>query len=276
MSEIKVVEPRVKDTFDSLAAKGALKSRPLCIAGMHRSGTSLTTSWFARCGLHVGDDLGPANQSNPKGHFEDQDFVLFQANAVGRMYPKSFGWKVTEPTFIRFNDEEEFQAREFVKERSKEHPFWGWKDPRSVLFLEHWREISPETRFFLVWRSHVDVVESLIKRARTQNIELTQVTIAQSLRIWIAYNKLVAEFKQRYPKECVLVSAETIQSKPEQVFNQLRDRLSVNLEYQPFTSVLDKNIWHQKREPSFRVKFLATVFGADKLEAQLNDLCDVK
>lgn len=133
----------------STVRPGSVKSVPLCIAGMHRSGTSLTTSWLARCGLYVGDDLGPANQSNPKGHFEDQDFVLFQANAVCRIFPDSMGWKVTDARFVRFNESEEQQAREFIAQRSGDHEFWGWKDPRSVLFLEHWREIAPRTRFFL-------------------------------------------------------------------------------------------------------------------------------
>lgn len=259
------------DTPDAAKRHDAV---PLCITGMHRSGTSLTTSWFARCGLYVGDDLGPANQSNPKGHFEDQEFVLFQANAVGRVYPNSFGWKVTEPKFLRFNDAEEQQAREFISERSAEHQYWGWKDPRSVLFLEHWREISPETKFFLVWRSYVDVVESLLKRARLQNMDLTRVNLSQSLRIWVAYNRLVADFKKLHA-DAVLVSAQTIQTKPEEVFALVQKKLGVNLTYEPFTSVLDKQIWHEKKEPDFQMRMLAKMFGADALEKELSDLADL-
>lgn len=250
------------------------KSVPLCITGMHRSGTSLTTSWFARCGLYVGEDLGPANQSNPKGHFEDQEFVLFQANAVGRVYPSSFGWKVTEPKFLRFNEIEEQQAREFLDKKSAEHQYWGWKDPRSVLFLEHWREISPETKFFLVWRSYVDVVESLLKRAKVQNIDLTKVSLSQSIRIWAAYNRLVVEFKKQYP-EAVLVSAQTIQTRSDDVFKLLSEKLNVNLKYEPFASVLDKQIWHEKKEPNFQMRMLAKMFGADALEKELTDLADI-
>ena len=141
---------------------------------------------------------------------------------------------------IRFNQEEEEQARAFIQERSEQHQFWGWKDPRSVLFLEHWREISPETRFFFVWRPYVDVVESLMKRARVQNLELTQVTLAQSLRIWIAYNQLVAQFKRKYPNEAILVASQSMQTQPQEVFNLLKTKLGVELTYEPFSSVLIK------------------------------------
>jgi hypothetical protein len=52
-------------------------SKVLCIAGMHRSGTSLVTSWLQRCGLQIDDgQLLAANTGNPTGHFEDIEFNI--------------------------------------------------------------------------------------------------------------------------------------------------------------------------------------------------------
>jgi len=50
-------------------------SRQLVISGMHRSGTSLVASAFRAAGIDVGSDLLGADEGNPRGHFEDRDFV---------------------------------------------------------------------------------------------------------------------------------------------------------------------------------------------------------
>jgi hypothetical protein len=50
----------------------------LIITGMHRSGTSLTAAFIHKIGLDLGDNLLKYNYWNPKGYFEDIDFVEFQ------------------------------------------------------------------------------------------------------------------------------------------------------------------------------------------------------
>lgn len=114
-----------------------------------------------------------------------------------------------------------------------------------------------------------------MKRASLQKIELTQVTLAQSLRIWIAYNQLVAQFKKRYPNEAILVASQTLQSKPQAVFSLLKSKLGVDLQYVPFSSVLDEKIWHQKPEPELKMRALATLFNASGVENTLARLSDL-
>ena len=47
------------------------------IAGMHRSGTSLTAALLQNVGVDIGQRLMGASYSNSKGHFENLDFVEF-------------------------------------------------------------------------------------------------------------------------------------------------------------------------------------------------------
>ena len=67
---------------------------PLLILGMHRSGTSLAASLLESAGLHVGQRLLGANASNPRGHFEDEDFVEFQQAVLRRLDMNEDGWVV--------------------------------------------------------------------------------------------------------------------------------------------------------------------------------------
>ena len=81
------------------------ENKAICITGMHRSGTSLTTSWLESCGLqiHDGQSHGPAT-GNPKGHFEDKEFVDLHSKAISHEYPLSNGWKVIRQKELSFTD----------------------------------------------------------------------------------------------------------------------------------------------------------------------------
>jgi len=49
----------------------------ICIAGAHRSGTSMVTRFLHRCGLELGSesDLMPPQTDNPEGFWEHLGFV---------------------------------------------------------------------------------------------------------------------------------------------------------------------------------------------------------
>ena len=52
-------------------------SNVVCVAGMHRSGTSLVARLLNQCGLYLGrdEDILPANPTNPEGHWEHERLV---------------------------------------------------------------------------------------------------------------------------------------------------------------------------------------------------------
>ena len=65
-----------------------MSSNVICIAGAHRSGTSMLTRLLHRCGLDLGpeSDLMPAAADNPDGFWENLRFVQLNdefLNAVG-------------------------------------------------------------------------------------------------------------------------------------------------------------------------------------------------
>src|SRR5947199_9933449 len=102
---------------------------------MHRSGTSLLANLAARGGVDLGADLLPGGRGNRHGHFEDRDIVSFHERCLDRrgaaaFRPPGSGDAVWSP-------EEESEARAIVdrhQSRSGGGP-WGWKDPRTSLFL---------------------------------------------------------------------------------------------------------------------------------------------
>ena len=53
------------------------KELPICIAGMHRSGTSMVARLLNLCGLYLGpeSELSPPAPDNPEGYWENKHFV---------------------------------------------------------------------------------------------------------------------------------------------------------------------------------------------------------
>jgi len=108
--------------------------RPVVVVGMHRSGTSLTASILGSSGLHLGERLMPAGHGNAEGHFEDLEFVQLHRAALQALGHHPEGWD--EVVLDDMPDVLEAKARALVDARSS-RPLWGWKDPRTTLFLPY-------------------------------------------------------------------------------------------------------------------------------------------
>jgi hypothetical protein len=94
----------------------------------------------------------------------------------------------------------ERRARELVAARTGARP-WGWKDPRSCLFLDFWGELLPQANFLFLYRHPLDVVLSLQRRA----VELGEpFDPASGLRSWEVHNRRVLAFCERHPQRSFL------------------------------------------------------------------------
>lgn len=173
---------------------------PVCITGMHRSGTSLVANLLRLCGLHLGEehDFLPASADNTEGYWENRKFVLLN-DEVLRMLggawdfpppPAPEGWPYEE----RFNSlrvEAEILLEEFVDREP-----WGWKDPRTSLTLPFWQSLDgmvmpfwlgrgQKLRTILCLRDPLEVFQSLRDRSFTPN--------SSGLDLWLTYNQNILD-----------------------------------------------------------------------------------
>jgi hypothetical protein len=171
---------------------------------MHRSGTSLVASAFRAAGIDVGSDLLGADEGNPRGHFEDRDFVRLHEEMLGATGET---WLTGTPG--RSSDVRPdlvARAQALVAARS-EIDQWGWKDPRTLLFLDLWDALLPEPRYLFVYRHPVDVVLSLARRGT----EL-RTTPWLFLRSWVTHNRALLRFFERHPGRCYLAAVPDLTS----------------------------------------------------------------
>jgi hypothetical protein len=171
---------------------------PVCITGMHRSGTSLVANLLRLCGLYLGeeDDLLPATVDNTEGYWENRKFMLLNdeiLRALGGAWdfppaPALDGWPYDEKSNAL-----RLKAEVLLDEFANREP-WGWKDPRNCLTLPFWSRLIGMTipfwygsgaklRVVLCVRHPSEVSRSLRRRQ--------YVPSSAGLPLWRIYNERV-------------------------------------------------------------------------------------
>jgi hypothetical protein len=198
-------------------------NRPLLVCGMHRSGTSLTASLFHAAGVRLGDRLLGANVGNDRGHFEDLDIYEFhqaalRSNGLGTEgYVAGGTVVVPEPL--------EPIGRRLAADRARGGGVWGWKEPRTVLFLDYWDAILPAARYVFVFRRPWEVVDSLFRRGD----DTFAGNPAFAAEVWLHYNRTILEFARRHRDRCLVVEIDRVAVDPSGLFTAVRSHLGIAL-----------------------------------------------
>ncbi len=166
----------------------------LIITGMHRSGTSLMTNLIQSGGLHIGDNLLKPNRTNRHGFFEDVDFWSFQDQILKK---RGFNDLSIPEETIHWTDEEINKAKDIINSKSAV-AFWGWKDPRTCLFLNQWFSLLPEAKFVFVFRHPLYVLLSLIYAVPVSRDPMLVI------HGWYVYNKHILDFYKANRQRSIL------------------------------------------------------------------------
>ncbi|WP_254173817.1 sulfotransferase [Planktothrix pseudagardhii] len=194
------------------------------ITGMHRSGTSLTASILQSAGVHIGRNLLGADHVNIKGHFENIDFYHLHMNILDSQGASSAGWTLQDNLEIK----EEFvdRAKELIEQNALSS-VWGWKEPRTTLFLEFWAKLLPEAKFLLIYRSPWEVADSLYRRQD----EIFQTQPELAIKYWQHYNQKILNFYNQEQHRCLLTNLHTIIQNQTAYIDTINQKFNVELSY---------------------------------------------
>lgn len=118
---------------------------------MGRSGTSLISQALHKYGVNMGKKFAPANSGNPKGYYEDLDFVgLNEQMIIGDDY-------ATTVKLLPHLSERLINKKDHKK-------LWGWKDPRTVLTLDAYYNYLKDPILVSVFRKPEHIANSLVSR----------------------------------------------------------------------------------------------------------------
>src|SRR5919109_2739213 len=150
--------------FDKKITKALAEKAGKCILilGMHRSGTSSLAGSLQQHGVHLGK-VFEENVFNKKGNRENAEIMKLNNDVLAA---NGGSWH-NPPLEVHWNQElaESRNAiiTTFIESQS---PFWGFKDPRSLLTFDFWMEGLEGINVSLVgsYRNPLLVAKSLYAR----------------------------------------------------------------------------------------------------------------
>src|SRR5262245_316296 len=187
---------------------------PVCITGMHRSGTSMVAKVLRQGGLYLGpdSDLLPLQPDNPDGHWENRKFIRINDEFLEQLgeawdYAAAAAWP-PEDRLLWLKGKAEMLFEDFLGREP-----WGWKDPRNCLTSHFWIGIFPHVKVVHCVRNPLEVALSL----RQRNF----FSFTHSLLLWKVYNQRLLESIP--PEQCLLTHYESYFADPA---NEVRRLLS--------------------------------------------------
>lgn len=162
-------------------------SQVLLVLGMHRSGTSCLAGSLQEAGLFLGDVLTTAPH-NVKGNRENRAIMKFQEDLLR---DNGGSWDAP-PARLSWSAEHRARRDAIIKSYG-EAPLWGFKDPRTLLTIDLWREALPHLRAVGTFRHPMSVARSLMKRDGGE--------LQKWLDLWTLYNERLLRYQSelRFP-----------------------------------------------------------------------------
>lgn len=230
-------------------------NKVVVITGMHRSGTSMVANTLYDLGVYMDEkSLLPADPSNSKGYFEDQDIINFHNDLLlenGRYPFLSKGIKS-----FRISSKLEYRADKIIEKYSKEK-VWGFKDPRTSLFLDYWnRKLSGfELHYLFLYRDPFQVVDSLLRR----NPDFFSGREKLTIQSWLIYNKSICRFAEK-KKSHLLINIQNFIENPQEYLFQIDKKFGLDLS-NSYNHAFEESLFKQETNSSlpFKQNFLETI-----------------
>lgn len=267
----------------------------LVIVGMHRSGTSLVTNWLEKCGLEVGERLEAATSSNINGHFEDLEFkIMHEEVLTSKNLPASGLVEVHDVDLSVYQTE---KLKSIINVKNKLYDQWGWKDPRTCLFLDTYRQLLPESKYLVVVRDYQSVIDSLLRRdfleidkrkisrhffskliwnifrrKRQQNLYY-QRNAEHYLKVWLAYNEEILKTVKSIPQgDYLVINYAMLEKKDSEVFNFLTQKWNFTLTYFSFKDIFKKSLMNSVKNMEDFIQDKVLLMKADYIQTRLRSL----
>ena len=229
---------------------------------MHRSGTSLTAQWINKCGIKLGTQLIKADVSNKDGYYEDKEFNDLHEE-IFKDHDIPHGGFINIENFTP-NNEDLTKLKKLVERKNNKFIDWGWKEPRTCLFIDSYMQIIPHAKVIIVIRDYNAVINSLIKRAiheekitikryKLSKIKLVYYNILKKesrKRFWgeifskatIVYYKKINEFKLQTPRDNFhVLNFSTLKEQENETINRLLN-WGFNIKPYPLNNIIKKDL----------------------------------
>ena len=105
---------------------------------------------------------------------------------------------------------------------------WGWKDPRTVLFIDLWLAVLPTMRMIIPLRHPIELFASYLRRLPNQRLMRRP---DQVFRSYTAYHSKILQVVERHREQCYVFYAQTAYQNLECLQSALENFLGEKLRF---------------------------------------------
>ena len=222
-----------------------VKQKLVVVLGMHRSGTSTITRGLKVMGVDLGDRMMvPVPGNNDKGFWEDVDLNKLNIDILLAL---GLDWQYLKPIdqadlhFLRENGYF-LQAVELLRQKVKNIPVFGFKDPRVSKLLPFWKEVFSHCQFDVSYvfalRNPLSVAQSLAKRNYFVN--------EHSYLLWLEH--VMTSVVESTGAKRVIVDFDEMVQNPERELNRMAAHLDLAINQEQLrdfkSEFLDQSLRH--------------------------------
>jgi len=173
-------------TYDEAVPIEPRTTRPICVLGMSRSGTSFATRLIGLLGVDLGSERTMLDRApdNPRGFWEQSAMVeidddLLEGFGGTWWQPPELpaGWQL-DPSLDAMRERAQVTVRNHFGESRR----YAWKDPRACLTLPFWQAVIGAMDYVVCFRNPLDVAASLARRNPDVH------TFEDSLELWLRHS----------------------------------------------------------------------------------------
>lgn len=202
------------------------------VLGAPRGGTSVTAGLLSVLGVDMGNLRG-STPKNPKGLFEDRDFLalireiiiaadpeLNKPDAVVGLNPPTVEKVLSQKA--NFNG----RIQQFINERdgAATCPVWGWKVITTNIAIELFLPYLTNPHFVVVFRNPLDIGKSLVEYTKKNQ----KLTLIKALKLCNYYYQSIFNFLDSHPGLPVLfVTFADIVANPSKEAERMADFLNI-------------------------------------------------
>jgi hypothetical protein len=212
-------QKRLNPATNSIASPPArsFPGQAVLIVALSRCGTSYLASFLRAGGVHLGDNLGHSDYVNPRGFFEDRRMVGFHKQLLAKSEPRGAVTPILAAPGIRsVTTQEEEEAVRILQSMAKPG-LWGWKDPRTLLFIDFWLKLLPDAKLIVPIRHPIENYYSYLKRIRV----LPLPNPASFFRVWVRQSKRLLEVTRSHAPFVYVFDAQTAYRQPDLLWAEL-------------------------------------------------------
>ncbi len=215
--------------------------------------------------MQLGEKLVEPGPGNPEGHFEDVEFLKMHEEILANHNLPKTG--LTDGHVDGFSIYEREKVKSIIRVKHQLYDQWGWKDPRTCMFLDIYKELIPDACYLVIMRDYRSVISSLLRREfkiidrkymsrkflsrmvwlgfrQRQRKEKFYATQTQEfLKIWIAYNEDILNCIKKLSSDVfVVVNYTMLCNQDTLVFDHLKSKWNFALNYTRFKDIFKDSL----------------------------------